>query len=291
MMYGEPDMAASRSGGVIFERVSISFGDPSPNGYVKAVDDVCLEVGREGFVVLLGPSGCGKTTLLRLAAGLIKPDAGRITVGGATPRPGPGTGIVFQSFRLVPWMTVAQNVRFALGPLKLDRAQQRARVAEQLGTVGLSRFADAYPRMLSGGMQQRVALARAMVTEPEVLLMDEPFAALDAQTRELMQIELMRICAGRRASVLFVTHSVDEAILLADQIVLLGPRPGRVVERVAVDLPRPRWRYDVRADRRFINLRSHLEKRLRNLVLTDPQSDFFGRRLEGTYRGNPSRDT
>jgi NitT/TauT family transport system ATP-binding protein len=153
------------------------------------------------------------------------------------------------------------------------------RVHYHLELVGLSGFRNAYPRELSGGMKQRVALARALATAPDILLMDEPFASIDAQTRELMQVELMRIWTDRRPVVLFVTHSVDEAIILADRILLLRPRPGQVVETVKVALERPRWTYDVRAEPEFIELRRYLSQRMRELVLSDPSSEFFGRDL------------
>lgn len=247
---------------------------------VEVLRDISFELEQGTFVALLGPSGCGKTTILRLIDGLVAPDTGTIEVMGQPPRPGPDIGLVFQSFRLIPWMTVAANIDFALRETGLDRAARRERVRHHLELVGLSRVGDTYPRALSGGMKQRVALARALAPEPRVLLMDEPFASIDAQTRELMQIELMRIWTQRRPAVVFVTHSVDEAILLADRVVLLGPSPGRVIETVDVDLERPRWRYDARADARFVALRRHLSARMRAFVFSDPHSDFHGRDLD-----------
>jgi len=246
-------------------------------GGIVALQDIALTVPDASFVALLGPSGCGKTTLLRLVDGLIKPDAGQVTVFGKPPQPGPKIGVVFQSFRLIPWATVQANVEFALRSLNLPAQDRTDRAALAIATVGLTRFAGAYPAALSGGMKQRVALARAFACAPHTLLMDEPFASLDAQTRELMQIELMRLWDKMKSVVLFVTHSVDEAIMLSDQIVLLAPRPGRVVEVVPVDLPRPRWTYDARADPRYVALRSHLSARMRDLVLSDPSSEFYGR--------------
>ncbi|MYZ47274.1 ABC transporter ATP-binding protein [Propylenella binzhouense] len=257
--------------------VSKRFEPPRGAPAVDALRDVTLSIDQGSFVVLLGPSGCGKTTLLRLVDGLLPPDSGSVRVFGRAPVPGPGMGFVFQSFRLVPWSTVRGNVEFALAGTGLDRAARRERAEHYLELVGLARFASAYPGELSGGMKQRAALARALAPEPEILLMDEPFASIDAQTRELMQAELMRLWALRRSVVLFVTHSVDEAILLADRVVLMGPRPGRILEAIEVELPRPRWRYDVRAEPRFIELRAYLWNRIRELVLSDENSDFFGR--------------
>ena len=228
------------------------------------------------FVSLLGPSGCGKTTLLRLVDGLLKPQHGTVRVHGEPPKPGPDMGFVFQSFRLIPWLTVAGQCRVpAAASRGSPQPSARRWSLEQLETVGLARFKDAYPDELSGGMKQRVAIARAMVTKPRVLLMDEPFASIDAQTRELMQMELMRIWSEQQSTVLFVTHSVDEAIVLSDRIVLMGPRPGRIVETLDVELDRPRWEYDARADERYIKLRAYLSSRMRELVLSDPQSDFY----------------
>jgi NitT/TauT family transport system ATP-binding protein len=163
----------------------------------------------------------------------------------------------------------------------------RERTERYLELVGLSRFAGAYPNELSGGMKQRVALARALATEPDILLMDEPFASIDAQTRELMQFELMRIWAERRGVVIFVTHSVDEAVLLADRVLLMGPRPGRIIEAHDVALPRPRWDYDVRARPEFIELRTMLWHRIRTMVMSDPGSDFFGRAIGSARRDSP----
>lgn len=264
---------------IVIEGVSKTFGAGEKSAGTVALKDVDLKVRDGAFVSLLGPSGCGKTTVLRIVNGLIQPDSGSVLVSGATPKPGPDMGFVFQSFRLIPWSTIRGNVEFALVESIADKAERRERAERYIDLVGLTRFADAYPSELSGGMRQRVALARALATEPDILLMDEPFASIDAQTRELMQIELMRLWSARQSVALFVTHSVDEAILLADQVVLMGPRPGRILEVIDVGLERPRWRYDVRAEKRFIELRAYLWDRIRTLVLTDPESDFFGRNL------------
>jgi NitT/TauT family transport system ATP-binding protein len=264
---------------IMLRGVSKTFGSQKEGGGTLALANVDLTVRDGAFVSLLGPSGCGKTTILRMVNGLIAPDSGTVTVSGRTPAPGPEMGFVFQSFRLIPWSSVRGNVEFALVETIPDKAERRARADRYIELVGLTRFADAYPSELSGGMKQRVALARALASEPDILLLDEPFASIDAQTRELMQIELMRLWTLRKSVALFVTHSVDEAILLSDQIVLMGPRPGRVLEVIDVGLNRPRWTYDVRAEPRFIELRSYLWDRIRTLVLTDPQSDFYGRDL------------
>ncbi|GGA36528.1 ABC transporter ATP-binding protein [Pelagibacterium lentulum] len=242
-----------------------------------AVSNIDFALPQGMFISLLGPSGCGKTTLLRLADGLIAPDSGTIAAFGAPPRPGPEIGFVFQSFRLIPWASVAANVEFSLRSLPLSKAERTERALHWLEKVGLSRFAQSWPDTLSGGMKQRVALARAFAPNPSLLLMDEPFASLDAQTRELMQAELLSLWSEQKASVLFVTHSVDEALLLSDTILLMGTRPGRIVETLTVDLERPRDPDAIRADTRFIALRQHLSKKMRELVLSDPQSDFYGR--------------
>jgi NitT/TauT family transport system ATP-binding protein len=244
---------------------------------VQALADVSLEIASEQFITIVGPSGCGKTTLLRMLNGLIAPDAGEILVDGEPPKPGPNMGFVFQSFRLLPWRTIRSNVGFVGEIGGLDQRARAERTDYYLDLVGLHRFADAYPSQLSGGMKQRAALARALVGDPHYLLMDEPFASLDAQTREFMQIELMKIWVGRKSTVVFVTHSVDEAILLSDRIVLLRPRPGQVAEIIDVDLPHPRWTYDVRACPEFVALRLYLWDRIRAMVATDPQSEFFER--------------
>ncbi len=259
------------------EGVHKTFTRSQSSDKVEALKNVSLDIADNTFVSLVGPSGCGKTTLLRMMNGLITPDRGRVFVEGRVPTPGPDMGFVFQSFRLIPWAPVRSNVAFPLEMAGRSRREAREIADGYLDLVGLSQFSRAYPNELSGGMKQRVALARALVTDPSILLMDEPFASIDAQTRELLQIELMRIWAEKRGVVVFVTHSVDEAVLLADKVVLMGPRPGRIVEVVDVDLPRPRWEYNVRADPNFVRLRTHLWERIKEMVVTDPTSAFFGR--------------
>jgi NitT/TauT family transport system ATP-binding protein len=238
---------------------------------VVALSDVSFTIAPGEFVCLLGPSGCGKTTLLRMINGLIAPDTGEVLVDGQSgPTPGPWAGFVFQSFRLLPWLTVLDNVQFPLEIQAMEREQRRARADEYVRLVGLERFGKSYPHELSGGMQQRVALARALAMEPSLLLMDEPFAALDAQTREFMQIELSRIWAARRIAVVFVTHSLDEALFLADRLILLRPRPGQVEEIMEVPLPRPRWEYDVHAQSEYIDMRAYLWRKIREMVADQP---------------------
>ena len=257
--------------------VSKSFRRDGATAPVEALARVSLEVEGDSFVSLVGPSGCGKTTLLRLINGLVAPDGGEVLVDGAPPRPGPRMGFVFQSFRLIPWATspITSASRSTSTAWHQRGAGSGSRTTS--GSSASSRFATAYPNELSGGMKQRAALARALATEPEILLMDEPFASIDAQTRELMQYELMRIWGERRGVVVFVTHSVDEAVLLADRVLLMGPRPGRILESFDVPLPRPRWDYDVRARPEFAELRGLLWERIRTMVMTDPESDFFQR--------------
>lgn len=273
--------------GIVLEHASKTFGSRGILGDVTALKDASLTVPDGTFTALLGPSGCGKTTMLRLADGLIQPDSGSVRVFGAPPRPGPDIGFVFQSFRLIPWATVAQNIDFALKSTDLNADDRADRARQYIELVGLKRFADAHPATLSGGMKQRVALARALAPEPKVLLMDEPFASIDAQTRELMQLELMRIWTGRRPAVMFVTHSVDEAIVLADEIALMGPSPGRIVETIPVELDRPRWTYDARAEPRYQELRQYLSQRMREMVFSDPSSEFYGRALGSADVSDP----
>jgi len=209
--------------------------------HIMAISEVSLQVARNEFVCLVGPSGCGKSTLLRLVAGLVTPTSGTVSIGGAKViEPRADTGIVFQAPTLLPWASILDNVLFPLDMMgKLDAAG-RARARDLLALVGLAGFESKYPRELSGGMQQRAGICRALVHDPDILLMDEPFGALDALTREELTIELMRICRERPKTILFVTHSIPEAVLLADRVVVMSARPGRIAEIIDISLPRPR---------------------------------------------------
>ncbi|WP_158744004.1 ABC transporter ATP-binding protein [Acidisphaera sp. L21] len=208
---------------------------------VEALQGISLACAEGEFVCLLGLSGCGKSTLLQMIAGLEQPTTGRITVAGQVlDGPSSETSIVFQDHGLFPWMTVRANVEFNMKARRVPPAARRARADDMLALTGLTAFVGSYPHELSGGMRQRVGIARALTTHPRALLMDEPFGALDAQTRGHLQAELLSIWASQRTTVLFVTHSIEEAVFLADRILVFTPRPGRLAAEVMVDMPRPR---------------------------------------------------
>ena len=217
-------------------------GDGDP---VRALDDVSFSVADGEFVCLVGPSGCGKTTLFRVVAGLTEATDGRVLLDGTeVTAPTTDMGVVFQEYHLFPWLTVEENVGFGLERSDRPAAERDRRVDEMLDLVGLAEFRDAYPKSLSGGMKQRVAIARALAVDPDLLLMDEPFGAVDAQTREMLQRELLDVWASTGKTVLFVTHDVAEAVTLADRVVVMAAEPGRVREVVDVDVERPRERGD-----------------------------------------------
>ncbi|MBU6504965.1 MAG: ABC transporter ATP-binding protein, partial [Betaproteobacteria bacterium] len=224
---------------ILIERVSKAFSTSKAS--VTALENIGLEIPAGQFVCLLGPSGCGKSTLLNAVAGFARPDAGRILVNDVpVTGPSPERGMVFQEYALFPWMTVAQNVAFGLEVKRLPKAAVQARVDELLHMLKLSEFAERYPKELSGGMRQRVAIARVLALDSPILLMDEPFGALDALTRRSLQDELLRLWSELGKTVLFVTHSIEESIFLADRIVVMTYRPGTVKRDLLVDLPRPR---------------------------------------------------
>lgn len=221
------------------ESVSKMFGTGAQR--VTALKDVSLSIGREEFICLLGPSGCGKTTLLNMLAGFEHPTSGRLhAFGEAVSRPGADRTMMFQDYALFPWLTVAQNIQYGLKRKGCKKEEQERVVAHYVKLIDLVGFEQKYPRQLSGGMKQRVALARALAVQPKMLLMDEPFAALDSFTRERMQDELIRVWQAERKAVVFVTHSIDEAIKLADKIVIMSPRPGRISGIIDVVEPRRR---------------------------------------------------
>ncbi|MBI2158348.1 MAG: ABC transporter ATP-binding protein [Candidatus Rokubacteria bacterium] len=235
-----------------------------PEAGLTAFEGLGFEVAEHEVVCLLGPSGCGKTTLLRVVDGLIVPDDGEVTIGGRrVTGPRPDVAMVFQQFGLFPWKRLRQNVAYGLELRGRPRAEIERAVAHYTALVGLGGFEQAYPYQLSGGMQQRAGLARALAVNPSILLMDEPFGSLDAQTRETLQEELARILAREPKTVLFVTHSIDEAIFLGDRVVVMSSRPGRVREILTVGLPRPRDLNQVRADAHAITLRAHIWEELR----------------------------
>jgi NitT/TauT family transport system ATP-binding protein len=214
---------------------------PTRRGEIEALGHIDMKIDSGEFVAVLGPSGCGKSTLLKLAAGLLFPTQGRLELSGQPVlRPSRRTGVVFQKPNLLPWKTVLDNVLLPAATLKLPEAPARERAQALLKLVGLEGFAGNYPGELSGGMQQRVGIARMLLPDPDMLLMDEPFAALDALTREALTLELQRIWSQERKSVLFITHSIPEAVFLADRILVMSPRPGRIIEDYRPDLPRPR---------------------------------------------------
>ena len=218
-----------------------------------ALSQVNLDVDDGEFLLVVGPSGCGKTTLINVIAGLVKPTAGTVLVDGLpVTGPGPDRAMVFQEYALLPWRTVWDNVHFGLEMQPTLSRGAKDRIHEAIKLVGLAGFEKAYPRELSGGMRQRVGLARALVAEPKILLMDEPFAAVDAMTRDVMQGELEKIIAQTGKTVIFITHSIDEAIRLGDRVVVATTRPGRIKEIVPINLPKPRWKYDAKAQPEFI---------------------------------------
>jgi NitT/TauT family transport system ATP-binding protein len=222
-------------------QVSKIFRDAKRNSDVTALDDINVEVARNQFLCLLGPSGCGKSTLLNMIAGFEQPSSGRITVDGQpVTAPGADRGVVFQHANLMPWLPVWENVAFHLLLCGGQKAERRARAQTYIDMVGLTGFENHYPSELSGGMNQRVGIARALLMNPRVILMDEPFGALDEQTRMDMQTELVRIWQQHQGTIVFVTHGIDEALTLGTHVAVMSARPGRIREIIPIDLPRPR---------------------------------------------------
>jgi ABC-type nitrate/sulfonate/bicarbonate transport system ATPase subunit len=236
----------------------------SPQGQrTQALLPVDFQVKENDFVTILGPSGCGKSTMLRIVAGLDYPTDGRVLLDGRQVEgPGADRGMVFQSYTLFPWLTIEQNIRFGLRERGMPEAQQKERAAYFIAKVGLRGFEQHFPKQLSGGMQQRTAIARALANDPKILLMDEPFGALDNQTRVLMQELLLGIWEAERKTVLFVTHDIDEAIFMANRVAVFSARPGRIKTEIAVNLPHPRH-YTIKTTPEFMELKARLTEEIR----------------------------
>jgi ABC-type nitrate/sulfonate/bicarbonate transport system ATPase subunit len=248
---------------LVLEGVARTFPGVRGGPPTRALEPIGLTVRDNDFIAILGPSGCGKSTLLRIVAGLDRPSAGRVLLDGQEVRgPGPDRGMVFQSYTLFPWLTVERNIAFGLRERGVARAERERIVGAYVAKVGLKGFERHYPRMLSGGMQQRTAIARALANDPKILLLDEPFGALDNQTRALMQELLLGIWEAERKTVLFVTHDIEEAIFLAGRVVVMTARPGRIKAEVAVDLPHPRD-YRIKTSPEFSALKARLTEEIR----------------------------
>ena len=247
------------------EGVSKTYLHAEQQKHVIALQDVSLSVQRNAFISIIGPSGCGKTTLLKAIAGLLDVDGGNIVVNDKlVDGPGHDRAMVFQDFALLPWATVLENIAFGLEVRGVGRTQRRETASALIRQMGLAGFETHYPRQLSGGMQQRVGLARALAVEPQILLMDEPFSALDAQTRRILQEELLLLYDQSDLTIVLVTHSIDEAVFLSDRILLMSRAPGTIEEAIDVPLPRPRP-FDVERTEGFYETRAYLWNKLRTL--------------------------
>ena len=257
-----PLKPAPRAGAIEVRNVGKVFKTSTQD--VVALEDISLEVKPGHFVVLVGPSGCGKSTLLMMLAALLQQTSGTITINGQPiPKPDPDrVGVVFQEPSLFPWLTAEENVEFPLALRGVAKSERRAKAQDALTLVGLDGFGKRHPHELSGGMKQRVSIARGMVQDPPVLLMDEPFAALDEQTRMTMGDELLRIWAATGKTVVFVTHSLTEAVYLADEVLVMSARPGRIVDHLQIALPRPRT-YDMLSGDMFGTLRDRIWRHIR----------------------------
>jgi NitT/TauT family transport system ATP-binding protein len=270
-------VTAAHTAKIVFDGVRKEFpvkGRDGARSVVTALDGVDLTVGAGEFLVVVGPSGCGKSSLLDLLGGLSRPTSGRILLDGSlVTGPGLDRGIVFQQYALLPWRTAQGNVEFGLEAIGVPRRERAARAREFLDLVGLSGFEGRYPHELSGGMRQRVAIARSLAYDPDVLLMDEPFAALDAQTRESLQDELLRIWKATGKTVVFITHGIDEAVHLGQRVAVMTSRPGRIKEVVPIDLPAPGDGDDPRSSPEFSRYRHHVWSLLRDEVSRAQQEE------------------
>jgi len=277
LMQGVPSLAraegsslvgAGPSSAIEFDDVNLAFG--SEDGTLLALDHVSLSAPRGQLTSVVGPSGCGKTTLLRLAAGLLKPSSGRVLCNGREIKGlNTGVGFVTQDSNLFPWATTLANVEFPLAVRDVPRRQRRECAMEWINTVGLAGFENSYPSQLSGGMQKRVSIARTFIYEPDVILLDEPFGALDAQTRMVLHHQLLTLWQKRKMTMLFITHDLVEAITLSDQVVVMSKRPGRVKERYSVPLSRPRNVFEIYLEPGFDDAYGALWKHFKAELATD----------------------
>lgn len=264
-------MGADNRESLVISDVTKVFGDGKKS--VQALDTINLTIKNKEFVSILGASGCGKSTLLRIVGGLEKPTTGFVSLGGQkVTSPGPDRGMVFQSYTLFPWLSVKKNIEFGLKQKGVTSAKRSQIANDYIEIVGLKGFEDVYPKALSGGMKQRVAIARALANDPEVLLLDEPFGALDMQTRGLMQELLLQVWQQSQKTVVLVTHDIDEAIFMADRVVVMKSRPGEIKEIIDVDLPRPRD-YRVRTSPLFLEYKARAVDLVRNESMKELDMD------------------
>jgi NitT/TauT family transport system ATP-binding protein len=254
-------------GDIVVRNVSKVFDGDAGHAKVVALEHIDCTIAQGEFFCIIGPSGCGKTTLLHTLAGFTQPTSGEVLSGGKPVlRPGPERIVMFQEYGLFPWMTVAQNVEFGLEAKGMPSRQRKELVAHYVNMVGLRGFENRYPRHISGGMKQRVSIARALAPDPDAVLMDEPFAALDSLTRDIMQEEILQIWARTTKTFVLITHNIDEAIFLGDRVMVMTHRPGRIKDILPIDLPRPRSAEMRSTDRRFLEYREHLASSLRKEV-------------------------
>ena len=266
---------------IVFDHVSVQF--PGDRGPTSVVDDVSYAINDREFVSVIGPSGCGKTTMMNIVAGFMQPSSGTVTLDGQTiTGPGPDRGVIFQEYGIFPWLTVKENIAFGLR-LAANRTEAGARediCQRYMRLMGLADFADAWPRMLSGGMRQRLALARAYAVKPQFLLMDEPFGALDAQTREVMHDLILHVFKLEKATIVFVTHDVEEAIYLGQRIVLLAPRPGRIDTIYKVPFTGPRHQ-ELKHTREFLDMKREILERIRETSGMKTDTDLLDQMSAG----------